>query len=120
MLSAQERITLELFRAAIDRPQVVLVSQEDPGEPVRDLFAHLEEVSELARSRGTFDFEVVAVIQVEVQQRPDNEYVHGHPDWAAPIRVSSKHASVRLGRQVVHSVLLATHPEAVQVLLRGT
>ncbi len=72
---APEWITLELFRAAVDRSPAMLVAQEDPGEAVRDLFADLKQVHQLAGSRGAFDFEVVTVIQIEVQQRPDNERV---------------------------------------------
>ncbi len=64
---APEGITLEFFGAAIDGSPTMLVAQEDPSEPVPDLLAHLEEVHELARPRGAFDFEVVAVIQIEVQ-----------------------------------------------------
>ncbi len=93
------------------------VAQENPGEPVRDFLADLEEVHEFAGSRGAFDFEVVAVIQVEAQQRPDNERVHRHPDRSPPVGVATEHASVRLRRQVVHSVLLATRMENVRMLL---
>ena len=114
---APEWIALELFRAAIDGSPAMFVAQEDPGEPVRDLLADLEEVHELAGSRGTFDFEVVAVVQIEVQQRPDNERVHRHPDRSPPVGVAAEHASVRLRRQVVHSVFLPLHVEDVGVLL---
>ena len=41
-------IGLELLRAAVDGSPAVLVTQEDPGEPVGDLLAHLEEVHHLA------------------------------------------------------------------------
>jgi len=34
----------------------MVVAQEDPGQTVRDLVAHLEEVHELAGARGAFDF----------------------------------------------------------------
>jgi hypothetical protein len=66
---APEWITLELFRAAIDRPPAMFVAQEDANEPVRDLLTHLEEVHEFPGSPGAFDFEVVAVIQIEVISR---------------------------------------------------
>ena len=66
---------------------------------------------------GAFDLEVVAVVQVEVQQRPDDQRVHRHPDRAAPVGVAAEHAGVRLGRQVVHPVLLAVDVEDVRMLL---
>ena len=40
-------IGLELLRAAVDRTPAMLIAQEDPGEPVGDLLAHLEEVHHL-------------------------------------------------------------------------
>jgi len=72
---APGRIALEFFGAAIDGPPALRVAQENPSESVRDLLAHFEEVHELAGSRGTFDFEVVAVVQIEVQKRPDDQCV---------------------------------------------
>ena len=106
---APEWITLEFFRAAVDGSPPTFVAQEYTGEPVRDLLAHLEEVHELPGPRGAFDFEVVAVIQIEVQQRPDNQRVHRHPDWSPPVGVAAKHAGVRLGRQIIDPVFLAAY-----------
>src|SRR5258705_9490572 len=77
---APVRIRLELFRSAVDWSLAMRVAQENPGEPVRDFLADLEEGHEFPGSRGSFDFEVVAVIQVEAQQRTDNASVHRHPD----------------------------------------
>src|SRR6266403_782403 len=106
---APEGIALEFLCAAIDWSAAMVVAQEDPGQPVRDLFAHLEEVQQLAGAGGTFDFEIVAVVQIEVQQRSDNERVHRHPDWSPPVGVAAEHAGVGLGRQVVYAVLLAVY-----------
>ena len=71
----------------------------------------------LAGAGGAFDLEVVAVVQVEIQQRPDDHDVHRHPDRPAPVGVAAEHAGVRLARQVVHPVLLALHVENERVLL---
>jgi hypothetical protein len=95
---APERITLEFFHTAIDGSPTNFVAQEDAGEPVSNLFAHFKEVHQFARPGGAFDFEVVAVVEIEVQERPDNECVHGHPDRTAPIGVSPKHPTIRLRR----------------------
>lgn len=59
-------IVLELLSAAIDRSMAILVPQEDAGETIGDLLAHVEKIHQVAGARGTFDFEVVAVIEVEV------------------------------------------------------
>jgi hypothetical protein len=66
---APKWVTLEFFRTAIDRPPAMFVAQEDANEPVRDLLTHLEKVHEFPGSHGTLDFEVVAVIQIEVISR---------------------------------------------------
>ena len=41
-------IALELLTAAVDGAPALLVAGEYPGEPVGDLFAHLEEVHHLS------------------------------------------------------------------------
>lgn len=45
---APVQIVLELLRAAVDGSSSLRVAQENPGEPVRDLLADLEEVHQLA------------------------------------------------------------------------
>ena len=66
---APMRIALELLRAAVDRALALLIPEKYIGQPIGDLFAHLEEVHHLPRPRGALDLEVVAVVQVEIQQR---------------------------------------------------
>ena len=110
-------IALEFLRATIDGTPAMLVAGEDPGEPVGDLFAHLEQVHHLPGTCGAFDFEVVAVIEIEVPERPDDEQVDRHPDRSPPVGVAAEHAGVRLGRQVVHAVLLAAYVQDERMLL---
>ena len=74
----------------------------------------------VARAGRALDLEVVAVVEVELQQRPDDQRVDRHPDRPAPVGVAAEHAGVRLGRQVVDAVLLAADVEDVRVLARGT
>src|SRR5258708_20403976 len=69
-------ILLELFRATVDGSPAMRVAQENPGEPVRDFLADLEEVHEFAGSRGAFDFEVVAVIQIKPHRPPYTKRLH--------------------------------------------
>lgn len=45
---APMRIVLELLRAAVDGSSAMRVAQENPGEPVRNLLADLEEVHQFA------------------------------------------------------------------------
>ena len=78
-------VRLELLCATVDRTSAVLVSQEDTSQPVGQLFAHFKEVHHLSRSRRTFDLKVVSVIQVELQESPDDHRVDWHPDWTTPV-----------------------------------
>ena len=105
-------ILLEFFGAAIYRPAPLIVSQEDPCEPLRDLLGDLEQIHHPAGPGGTLNFEVVSVVQVEVQQRPNDQGVHRNPDRSPPVRVPSKHPAVRFTRQVVHAVFLPVDMEA--------
>ena len=52
-----------------------------------------------------------------MQERPDDQGIHRHPDGPPPVGVAAEHAGVRLGREVVHLILLATRVEDVGVLL---
>ena len=53
----------------------------------------------------------------EVPERPDDEQVDRHPDRSPPVGVAAEHAGVRLGRQVVHAVLLAAYVQDERMLL---
>ena len=114
---APMRIGLELLRATIDRTLPLFIPQEDPAQPIRDLLGDLEEVHHLAGPGGAFNFEIVAVIEIEIQERPDNHDVHRHPDRPSPVGVAAEHAGVGFPRQVVHPVLLAAHVENIGVPL---
>ena len=64
-----------------------------------------------------FDFELVAVKRVQVQERSDDKHVDGHPDGPTPVGIASEHPIVRFGRQVLDSVLLAANPKRERVIL---
>src|SRR3954470_7239040 len=68
---APVRIGLKLRRSSVDGAMSVAVAQEDGGEAARDFLRDLIERHLPARSRGTFDGEVVSVIRVVLEQRPD-------------------------------------------------
>ncbi len=62
-------IVLERLRSPVDGSPALVVADVDPGEAVGDLLTHFKEVHQLAGPGGTFNFEVVAVVEVEVQER---------------------------------------------------
>src|SRR6185369_11169702 len=72
---APVRIGLERLRAAIHWALAAFVAQEDAREAVGDLASDFEQVHQLARAGRTFDLERVAVVQIEIQQRADQQRV---------------------------------------------
>src|SRR5262245_21283180 len=86
------RVLLELSSSPVYRPATVLVPHKDASQPARDLLGHLVQRHSVPITRRTFDREVIAVIHVVLQQRPDDQRVHGHPVWPSPIRVAAEYA----------------------------
>ncbi len=78
-------IALELMRPSVDGSPTLVTAREDPCESVGDLLAHFKEVHHLPGPRWTLNFEVVAVVKIEVQERPDDESVNRHPDRSPPV-----------------------------------
>ena len=64
-------IGLELLCTAVDRTPAAFIAQKCTGEAVGDLLADLEEVHHPTRTRRAFNFEVVAIVQVVLQQSLD-------------------------------------------------
>ena len=73
----------------------LLILQEDRGQATPDLLRHFIEVHLRPRSRWTFDGECLPIIEVVLNQSADNQHVDRHPDRAAPVRITAKHAAVR-------------------------
>src|SRR4029077_517658 len=65
---------------------------------------------------GALDLEGVAVVEVVLDERADDQHVHRHPDRTAPVGISAEHSAVRLGRQIAHAVALTTDVELVRML----
>lgn len=103
---APVRVVLEFGRSSIDRPFSLLIAEEDAGQSVLDFLRHLEQVHQFAGTGWAFDLEAIAIVQVVLQQRPDDDGIHRHPHRATPIGVAAEHAAVRFGRQVIHTVFL--------------
>ena len=111
------RVVLELARAAEDRPPAVLrragrccSSRRLSSSATSYRFIRLPEPV------GHSIVNVVAVVAVVLQQRPDDQRVDRHPDRAAPVRVAAEHAAVGLGGQVGDAEFLAADIEHVRML----
>src|SRR5947209_5866795 len=65
------RVLLKRSGSPIDRTLALLISQEDVGQPPRDLFGNLIEVHVPSGAGGTFDGKIIPVIGVIVQQGSD-------------------------------------------------
>src|SRR5262249_46690539 len=110
-------IGLELLGSAVHGSPALLVAKEDAREPVGDLLGHFEEVHELARSGPAFDLEAVAVIQIEFYESPNYEDFEHHPPRPPPVGVATEHAGVRLGWQIIDTVLLTMDVKYIRMPL---
>ena len=113
---APVRVVLELGDPAIDRPAPLVVAQEDARKPRRELLRHLEQVHHAARTGRAFDLECVAVVEVILRERADDQHVDRHPDRPAPVGVAAEHARVGLGRKIADAELLPAGLEDVGVI----
>ena len=86
-------------------------------QPAADLLGDLVERHLTPGARRTLDREVVAVVRVVLEQRPDDQRVDRHPDRPAPVGVAAEHAAVGLRRQVRHPIVLVADTEHVRMLL---
>src|SRR5262249_30654055 len=113
---APMEIFLKLPVAPVNRTLAIRVPEKDPSEPTRDLFSHLEQGSLLPGTRGTFDGEIVAIVQMILKQRPNDQNVHGHPDRSPPVGIAAEHARVGLRRQVGNAIFLVPDMEDKRML----
>jgi hypothetical protein len=105
---APVRIVLELGRPSVHRPPSVGVGQERTGQPAGEFSGHFEQRHVLPRTGRTLNLEVIAVEAVQVQERPDQQGIDGHPDGAPPVGVTAEHPGIRFARQVLDLVFLTT------------
>src|SRR5258705_3950066 len=113
---APVRVGLELLGTAEHRTAAPFVPEKDARQPCGNLPGDFEEIHHDAGPGGALDREAVAVVRVELQERADQQRVHRHPDWSAPVRISAKHRRVRLRWQIAHPVLLSAGAEYVRVV----
>src|SRR5262245_43206875 len=76
-------VLLKLPGAPMDRPLAIRGLQKDAGQPARELLGHLIQGQLPSGACGTFDSEIITIVTVILHQGPDDQNVHGHPDWSA-------------------------------------
>ena len=68
------RVGLKLFSTAVDGPPAVFVAQEDSDQPSAEIsWATSKRFISLPEPVGTFHPEIIAVVLIQVQERPNNE-----------------------------------------------
>src|SRR5262249_43855656 len=102
---APVRIILEFFLPPINR-SAITVAQKNSYEPVGKISRHFPKTRLLPGARGAFHLNRVTKEIVEFLQRLHQEKVQREPDRAAPVRISSEQAAVRLGRLVRDPVFM--------------
>src|SRR4051812_3816865 len=102
------RVALKFFGAPVNRPPAVCIACKGSDQTICNFLADFKEVHQLAGSCRTLNPEIVSVVLIQVQERPDKHDVDWHPYRAAPVRVPPKHSGVRFGRDILHPVLLTT------------
>src|SRR4051812_5764931 len=101
-------VALKFFGPPINRSPAVCIACERSDQTVSDFLADLKEVHQLAGSSRTLDPEIVSIVLIQIQERPDEHDVDRHPYRAAPVGVPPKHSGVRFGWHILHMVLLTT------------
>ena len=111
------RVFLELLLAAIHRTATILPLQKHAREAPRDFLGNLIEVHLPAGAGREFHRELIAIVGVLLNQRPDDQCVNGHAVDAAPVRVAPKHPGVGFAREVRDAALHAVVIGLDQVLI---
>src|SRR6516225_7245010 len=86
-----KRVLLKLAGSPIDGPLAIPVFQKDARLSTGYFRRHLVQVHLTARPGGTLNHELIAVEEIILEQRADDERIEGRPNGPAPVRVSSKH-----------------------------
>src|SRR4051795_4230287 len=77
---APVRILLEYFSTAVHRSLTGFVPQEDVAQPALNFLRHFEQRHELPGACWTLDLEFISKESIQVEQGPDDQHVHGHPN----------------------------------------
>lgn len=69
------RIGLEFLSSSVDRPSARLIPPEDSSQPIGNFTGRLKQVHQVARARRTLDLEGIAVKEVVLQQRANQQRI---------------------------------------------
>src|SRR5262245_56350373 len=89
------RVLLEPGLVAMARAAALLVPKKDPRKTRGDLDGHVSEVHFPSGPRRALDDERISIEMVVALEGFNQEVVHGEPDGAAPVGVSTKEGRVR-------------------------
>src|SRR5262245_1862256 len=110
------RVGLELGDAAVDRPAAIRPAEEDARQPSREIRRDVPQGRTRTRSGRVLDLKVGTVEVVELLKGLDQQVIDRKPDRAPPVGVSTEQIGARLGRFVVHAMLLAVHDDDAGVV----
>lgn len=83
-------ITLQRFVIAVAGAASSVITQEQPDKAAREVSGNFFQVQVLAGARGAFHFKIVAVVEIKLLQRFDEEIVNGEPDGTTPVGIAAE------------------------------
>src|SRR5260370_30389700 len=91
-------VPLQRFIIAIAGAASSLITQEQTDKAAREVSGNFFQGQVLAGARGAFHFKIVAVVEIKLLQRFDEEIVNGEPDATTPLGIAPKKFRAGLGR----------------------
>jgi hypothetical protein len=82
-----------------------------------DLISDICQVHLVSTASRAFHLQAVAVELMESLKRLNDKEGGSEPDGSSPIRISSKHARMRIAGPVIYAEALAIHIHRVRVVL---
>src|SRR6267378_2965833 len=110
-------IVLKELRAAHHRPAAIRIAEKNANESPGYFRCDLPEIGFRAGMRGTFNFEVLAVVMVIFLERFHQQIVNRKPDGPAPVRIPAKKARGGFGRLVLDAADISVHLNFVRMIL---
>src|ERR1700676_2265844 len=98
---AEASVGLSLRRPTVKGPASVRSARKDADQALRKIARNFPQRRHMPRAGWKFDSEIVAVIEVEVLQRFDDQEIDREPDRTSPIRVAAEESDAAFGRVVV-------------------
>lgn len=85
-------VVLKLFGTAVNGSPPRFILQENAHQPLTNAVGNFIQGDMLARACGVFHRKGVAVVAIELQQGPQQQQVHWHPNGTPPVGVAAEHA----------------------------